>query len=86
MLDINDPFYQDIYIPYKSSNDTDILLSDRINYIYDNNDAQCQPNCYFSSYLPNSLYLNCTCEIKEYKKMKIVDLVVKRFLRAFMIF
>ena len=33
MLDINDPFYQDICTPYKSQNNTDILLYDRVNYI-----------------------------------------------------
>ena len=65
MLNINDPFYQDICTPYKSSNNTDILLSDRIDYIYNNKDSQCQPNCHFSNYLPNSLYLNCTCEVIE---------------------
>ena len=32
-----------------------------IDYIYKNKDAQCQPNCQFSSYLSNSLYMNCTC-------------------------
>ena len=62
MLDINDPFYQDICIPYKNENNTDILLSDRIDYIYNNKDSQCQSNCQFSSYLHNSLYLNCTCD------------------------
>ena len=50
MFDINDPFYQDICTPYKSSSDTDILLSDRIDDIYNNNDARCQTNCQFSGY------------------------------------
>ena len=62
MLNINDPFYQDICIPYTNENNTDILLSDRKNYIYNNQDSQCQSNCQFSSYLHNSLYLNCTCD------------------------
>ena len=61
MLDINDPFYQDICTPYKYGNNTDILLSDRIDYIYNNKDTQCQTNCEFSSYLSNSLYVNCSC-------------------------
>ena len=65
MFDINDPFYQDICITYKSENNTDVILSDRINYIYNNKDSQCQPNCEFSSYLPNSLYLNCSCVFEE---------------------
>ena len=63
MLDINDPFYQDICTPFKYLYDNDIILSDRIKYIYYNNDSQCLSNCDFSFYLSNSLYLNCTCEV-----------------------
>ena len=62
MYNIKDPFYQDICIPYTSINNTDILLSDRIDYIYNNKDTQCQPNCQFSSYLLNTSYINCTCD------------------------
>ena len=61
MFNINDPFYHDVCIPHTYNNNVDILLSDRIDYIYKNKDAQCQPNCQFSSYLSNSLYMNCTC-------------------------
>ena len=71
MFNINDPFYQDICITYKSENNTDIILSDRINYIYNNKDSKCQSNCEFSSYLPNSLYLNCSCiHVEENNKEK----------------
>ena len=63
MFNINDPFYNDICIPHTYNNNADILLSDRIDYIYKNKDAQCQPNCKFSSYLSNSLYMNCTCNV-----------------------
>ena len=47
-----------------------MILSDRIDDIYNNEDAQCQPNCEFSGYLPGSLYINCTCSvyIKEEKE------------------
>ena len=61
MFNIKDPFYHDICIPYTYKNNIDILLSDRIDYIYNNKDSQCQSNCQFSSYLKNSLYINCTC-------------------------
>ena len=61
MFNINDPFYHDVCISYTHTNDVDVLLSDRIDYTYKNKDSQCQPNCQFSSYLVNSLYMNCTC-------------------------
>ena len=65
MFDINDRFYQDICSPYKSSVDSDILLTDRIDYIYNNEDSQCQDNCDFSSYYLGSRYINCTCSVNE---------------------
>ena len=57
MFNIKDPFYQDICTPYDSFNGTDILLIDRINYIYDNDDAKCQSNCKFSYYFIESKYM-----------------------------
>ena len=68
MLDIKSPFYQDICTPFESENDTDMPLSARKDYIYNNEDSQCQSNCKLSSYLPNSLYINCTCSVNEEKK------------------
>ena len=62
MFNIEDPFYQDICIPYSSTNNTDMLLSDRKDYIYNNKDTQCQPSCQFSSYLLNSSYMKCSCD------------------------
>ena len=50
LFDINSPFYQDICTPYKSSNGTDVLLSDRVDYYYNNNETLCQSNCQFSHY------------------------------------
>ena len=72
MLNINDPFYQDLCTQYETENNTDMPLSARKDYIYNNKDSKCQENCHFSSYLPNSLYINCTCNIdkKEEKKEK----------------
>ena len=65
MFNINDPFYQDICIKYTPYRDTDIILSDRINYIYNNDDTKCQPNCKTSKYSEESQYLNCSCSINE---------------------
>ena len=61
MFDINDSFYQDICTPFDSQNGTDILLSDRIDYIYNNENTKCQSNCHLSNYSKESEYLVCTC-------------------------
>ena len=65
MFDINDEFYTDVCTPFDSVNGTDILLEDRIDYIYNNDDTKCQSNCEFSSYLIDSQYLNCSCSAHE---------------------
>ena len=59
-FDINDKFYQDICSPYKSSVGSDVLLTDRIDYIYNNDDSQYQGNCEFKSYALGSRFINCT--------------------------
>jgi len=61
MFNINNKFYQDICTPYKTENNTDILLSDRYDYIYNNDDTQCQKNCKFSEYLLDTQYMHCEC-------------------------
>ena len=61
MFDINDPFYQDICTPFDSEDGTDISLADRINYIYNNDNVKCQPNCKLSLYSVEMHYLNCSC-------------------------
>ena len=65
MFNINDSFYQDICTPYKSYENTDILLADRINYIYNNEDTKCQSNCELSEYSEMTKILNCSCVINE---------------------
>ena len=65
MFDINDPFYQDICTPFDSENGTDILLSDRVDYIYNNENTQCQSNCKLSYYSVEFKYMNCSCSSRE---------------------
>ena len=67
LFDINSPFYNDICIPYKSPEGTDVLLSDRVNYYYNNDDTSCQSNCKFSDYLVESQYLKCECDSENSK-------------------
>ena len=56
LFDINSPFYNDLCTPYKSPDGTDVLLSDRINFYYYNDETTCQSNCKFSDYLMESQY------------------------------
>ena len=75
MFDRNDKFYNDICTPYKTTVESDIILSDRIDYIFNNQDTQCQGNCEFSDYFLGSRFINCKCnvdnnEIIEDKKEK----------------
>ena len=65
MFDTNDKFYNDICAVYKSARKTDVLLSDRLDYIYNNDDVQCQSNCGFSNYYFESEYINCKCKVNE---------------------
>ena len=85
MFNLSDKFYQDICTPYKSEDNTDILLSDRKNYIYNNDDTRCQPNCYFSEYSIESEYMSCICsvngrnsitKIEEFKAKKLYEMFI----------
>jgi hypothetical protein len=61
----NDSFYKDICTPYKSENDTDVLLSDRKNDYFgnNNNETTCQSNCKYSDYSSETHFLKCECSI-----------------------
>ena len=61
LFDKNDKFYTDICSPFKTKNGTDILLSDRLNEFFLKNELNCQANCEYSDYLPDSEYLKCEC-------------------------
>ena len=65
LFDINSPFYNDICTPYKTTNGTDVILTDRVNSYYYNDDTTCQSNCKFSEYLMESEYLKCECDMKN---------------------
>ena len=65
MFNIDVPFYQDMCTTFKSKGDTDIILSDRVNYIYNNNGIKCQNNCKLSTYSEETNHLNCSCTVSE---------------------
>ena len=83
MFNINDPFYQDLCTLYTSENNTDMPLSARKEYIYDNKDSKCQPNCHFSSYLPNSFYINCSCIIEKKEEKEAKEFSGKKLYESF---
>ena len=63
LFNINDPFYNDLCSPYKSKNGTDVLLSDRKNDYYSNNNTTCQSNCQYSSFNSEYKFLKCECKV-----------------------
>ena len=63
LFNLNDPFYNDICAKYTTMDKTDILLEDRKNYYFHNNDTICQSNCEFSNYSIENEYLECSCKV-----------------------
>ena len=73
LFDINDPFYQDICTPYKSKNNTDVLLADRKNDYYNNySETTCQANCSYSAYLSETKLLKCECNVHIEEQLELV--------------
>ena len=86
LFDKNDKFYTDICTPYKSKDGTDILLSDRLNEFFVNNELSCQANCEYSDYLPGSEYLKCECNVVNKEKIETKEpekLTAKSTLKSF---
>ena len=61
----NDSFYQDICSGYTSSNGTDVLLSDRRAYYFNNTQTACQEDCEYSKYLVETQQLKCECSVNQ---------------------
>ena len=67
--------------PFTSPNGTDVLLDDRINYYYHNNELLCQSNCELSDYNIETKMLECECDISNSKiKTKEIDKLTKKTL------
>ena len=69
LFDKNNKFYTDICTPYQSKFGTDVLLSDRCNDFFIPNQLNCQANCEYSDYLPDSEYLKCECNVVNEEKI-----------------
>jgi len=85
LFDINSPFYQDICTPYTTNDGTDVSLTDRVNYYFNNEETVCQSNCKFSKYLVDSQYLKCECDImnSEINIQEITKLNAKVIYKSF---
>ena len=64
LFDLNDKFYNEICTPYKSPNGTDVLLADRVNYIYFNDETKCPSGCKLSNYIIETESLKCECDVE----------------------
>ena len=76
LFNINSSFYTDICTPFSSPNGTDVSLSDRMNYYFNNEEIQCQSNCKFSDYSVETRLLKCECDTSN---SEIDTKVTKKF-------
>jgi hypothetical protein len=58
----NDKFYNDICTPFTSADGTDIPLSARQKYIYEQYSNLCQENCELTDYNPDTKLISCNCK------------------------
>ena len=65
LFNLNSAFYRDICVPYTSPNGTDVLLDDRIEYFFNNNETSCQSNCKFEEYSLEEQLLKCDCDVSN---------------------
>ena len=63
LFDPNDKFYRDICTPYKSENGTDVILPDRFNNYFNNEETKCPSGCKMSDYSMETQNLKCECNI-----------------------
>ena len=72
ILNSEDKFFNDICFPY-SENNSDVILKDRILYIYQNF-SKCDENCEYEKIDLDSLIITCKCSIKPEVEFEIKQL------------
>ena len=65
ILNINDPFYNDICTTFTSNDHTDIILSDRRRGYYNENIILCENGCEYLSYNSDNNLVKCKCYVKS---------------------
>ena len=90
-FDVNSPFYNDICTPFTNEYGTDVLLDDRRNDYFTEENNFCQDGCSFTGYDETLGYFSCKCPIKDTiggsfetqyttEKMEIPDSFYQRYL------
>ena len=81
-LDLRDKFYIDICSPYTTENETDILLDDREEFIYNSliNVNKCPDGCDFSGFNYEKKQIKCECDNND--DAEIVKLDLKHLSRS----
>ena len=69
VFDIKDEFFNDICYPY-SENDSDMILKDRVNDIYENYSI-CENNCEFDRINITLNMVTCKCNVKTKIELKV---------------
>jgi hypothetical protein len=65
ILNIKDPFYNDICTTFSSNEYTDVILSDRRRAYYNENLILCEKGCEYSSYDLDNNLVKCKCSVKK---------------------
>ena len=69
-FNLEDEFFNDICYPYSDNNkSSNMILSDRVNYIYQNV-SLCGSDCEYLSFNYETNSSNCVCKIKKEIKIK----------------
>ena len=72
IFNINDSFFNDICYPY-SEGDSDLILKDRVNDIYQNY-SLCDSNCQYDNMDIENMTIACDCQVKQEIQSEIEEL------------
>ena len=64
IFNINDSFFNDICEPYSYDFDDDLILEDRIKYVYQNY-SLCEEGCIYDKIDLENMSIACNCKVKE---------------------
>ena len=77
-------YYNDICSKATSNSKTDITLEDRMNEYINNNLSLCEDNCEFVNYDEENKIVNCSCKVKTFLSLTLIDLNKKILMQNFL--